>query len=181
MTTGRAMPPSATLHLISGLPCAGKTTYAEHLKKKRDAALFSLDRWLITSFGRYTLDTAGYAEHARRLYACRELVWSAAEELLRRDADVILDDGFFRRRDREHHVELARKLGARTTIHFIDTPVDLVRAQLAARNRDPGEYHFDITPEILDICLAFFETPSQDEGADLIIVRRSESGPDPSV
>jgi predicted kinase len=162
----------ATLHLISGLPCAGKSTYAAGLKDERRAALFALDRWLITSFGRYSLDVAGYAEHARRVYACRELIWSAAAELLVRGADVILDDGFFRRGDRELHVERARQLGAAAAIHFIDTPVDVLRERLDARNRDPGEFHFDITPEALDACVAFFEPPSNDEGADLIVVRR---------
>ena len=40
----------ATLHLISGLPCSGKTTYAAALGADANAALFSLDRWLITAF-----------------------------------------------------------------------------------------------------------------------------------
>jgi hypothetical protein len=161
----------ATLHLISGLPCAGKTTYAERLKAERDAALFSLDRWLITSFGRYSLESVGYIEHARRLYACRELIWSAAVELLRRHADVILDDGFFLRNDRQQHIERARQLGAGAALHFIDTPLDSLRARLIARNRDPSPYHFDIAPEAIDAFGAFFEPPSGDEGADLIVVR----------
>ena len=168
-------PRRATLHLISGLPCAGKTTYAERLAAERDAALFSLDRWLITSFGRYSLESVGYTEHARRLYACRELIWSAAAELLRRHADVILDDGFFLRNDRQQHIERARQLGAGAALHFIDTPLDCLRARLIVRNRDPGPYHFDVAAEAIDAFNAFFEPPSGDEGADLIVVR-SASG-----
>jgi predicted kinase len=165
----------ATLHLISGLPGAGKTTYAEQLTTERDAALLSLDRWLITSFGRYELATVGYGEHARRVYALRELIWSAAAELLRRDADVILDDGFFLRSDRVDHIARARALGARAAIHFLDTAVEVLRARLAARDRDPGEYRFTITPEALDGCVAFFQPPSDDEGADVIVVRGGET------
>ena len=161
----------ATLHLISGLPCAGKTTYAEQLKDESNAALFSLDRWLITSFGRYSLETVGHMEHARRLYACRELIWDAAAELLRRHADVILDDGFFLRNDRQQCIARARELGARAALHFIDTPLDTLRARLVARNRDPGAYHFDIAPEAIDTFCAFFEPPADDEGADLTVVR----------
>src|SRR5262245_19221938 len=97
------------LHLISGLPCAGKTTYAEQLKEERDAAHLCLDRWLITAYGRYPVEMVGYAEHARRVYALRELVWAAAAEFLRRGIDVILDDGFFRRHDRETHIARARQ------------------------------------------------------------------------
>ena len=167
----------ATLHLISGLPCAGKTTYAERLKAQRDAALFSLDRWLITSFGRYSLDAVGHLEHARRLYACRELIWEVAVELLRRQAEVILDDGFFLRNDRQQHIARARELGVGTAIHFIDTPLDTLRARLVARNRSPGAYHFDLSPEAITTFDAFFEPPSDDEGADVIVVRLPASTP----
>jgi predicted kinase len=41
-----------TVHLISGLPCSGKTTYAVGLKADANCVLFTLDRWLITLFGR---------------------------------------------------------------------------------------------------------------------------------
>ena len=164
-------PRRATLHLIAGLPCAGKTTYAERLAAQRDAVLFSLDRWLITSFGRYSLEAVGHMEHARRLYACRELIWDVAAELLRRQADVILDDGFFLRNDREQHIARAHAMGAGTALHFIDTPLDILRVRLAARNRSPGAFHFDIAPEDIATFAAFFEPPSDDEGAELIVVR----------
>jgi len=165
----------ATLHLIAGLPCAGKTTYAERLQEQRDAVLFSLDRWLITQFGRYAIETVGHMEHARRLYACRELIWDVGAELLRRHADVILDDGFFLRNDREQHIARAHELGALAEIHFIDTPLDIVRARLIARNRASGEFHFDITPDAIATFVAIFQVPSADEGAELIVVRDSAS------
>jgi predicted kinase len=161
----------ATLHLISGLPCAGKTTYASRLKDERDAVCLSLDRWLLTCFGRYVVDGVGFAEHSRRVYACRELIWSVAVEFLRRKADVILDDGFFLQRDRRYYVGLAREIGADVAIHFVDTPLEKVRAHVVARNRNPGEYHFAITTDVLEGCVAFFERPSADEGAELIVVR----------
>ncbi len=113
-------------------------------------------------------------EHARRLYACRELIWDVAAELLRRHSDVILDDGFFLRNDREQHIARAHQLGAAATLHFIDTPLDTLIARLAARNRAPGAFHFDIAPEEIATFKAFFQPPSPDEGADLIVVRDSD-------
>jgi predicted kinase len=161
----------ATLHLISGMPCAGKTTYAARLKNERDAVHLVLDRWLITAFGRYPLEVVGQVEHARRVYSCRDLIWHVAEEFLRRGVDVILDDGFFLRSDRRDHAARARKLGSATAIHFIDTPLEVLRTRLVARNRDPGEYHFEIAPEALDIIATLYEPPADDEGAALVVVR----------
>jgi predicted kinase len=87
-------------HLVSGLPCSGKTTYANGLRADLDSVAFSLDRWLITAFGLYAIADVGHEEHVRRVLACRELIWDAASEFLRRGVDVILDDGFFLRENR---------------------------------------------------------------------------------
>src|SRR5258708_33036622 len=86
-----------TAHLISGLPCSGKTTYATRLRADVNGVLFSLDRWLITLFGSYSIDAVGYEEHVRRVLACRELIWEVASEFLRRDDDGGCDDGLFLR------------------------------------------------------------------------------------
>jgi predicted kinase len=159
-----------TLHIISGLPCSGKTTYALRLRAERNAVLFCLDRWLITVFGRYVLAEVGQDEHTRRVLACRELIWESASELLARHVDVILDDGFFYREHRMRHVALAAEVGAATTIHFIDTPLDLVVRRLKRRNADLPRFNFHIDPATLQGFLAMIERPSADEGAEVVVV-----------
>lgn len=161
----------ATLHLISGLPCSGKTTYAMALRADANAVLFSLDRWLITAFGRYDIAAVGHEEHTRRVLACRELIWDAAAELLRRAADVILDDGFFLRHHRVRHAGLAAAIGANVRIHYIDTPVDVIRRRLETRNAALPAFNFYIDPGTLAGFSALFEVPSSDEGADVVIVK----------
>jgi len=167
------MPKTGTLHLISGLPGAGKSTYSVRLKEEHQAAHLSLDWWLITLFGRYSIDVAGHVEHGRRVYACRDVMWSVASEFLRRGADVILDDGFFRRADRARFIAAARDLGAGAVIHFLDTPAQLLRERLATRNLAPADHQFEITQETLEVCIAVYEPPSQDEAAEIIAVRTS--------
>ena len=161
----------ATAHLISGLPCSGKTTYATGLRADANCVLFSLDRWLITSFGRYSMRQVGHEEHTRRVLACRELIWDSASEFLRRSVDVILDDGFFLRENRVRYVELSNAAGARAKIHFMDTAVSVIRARLEERNAKLPRYNFHIDSETLVGFLGLFEVPSDHEGAEIVVVQ----------
>lgn len=165
----------ATAHLISGLPCSGKTTYAHALRADANCVLFSLDRWLITSFGRYSIADVGHGEHTRRVLACRELIWESAAEFLRRSVDVILDDGFFLRQNRIQYVTLAAAAGARTKIHFIDTPITTIRPRLTERNAHLPRYNFHIDPGMLIGFAGLFEVPTEDEGAELVVVRGADA------
>jgi predicted kinase len=162
----------AALHLISGLPGSGKTTYALRLRQERDAVLCSLDRWLITLFGRYALPAVGLDEHTRRVLACRELIWESAREFLLRNVDVILDDGFFYREHRMHQVALATAAGSDALIHYVKTPLDIVRARLERRNADLPRFNFHIDPSVLDGFLSLYQEPSADEGAEVVTVAR---------
>jgi predicted kinase len=166
----------STLHLISGLPCSGKTTYATGLRADANAVLFSLDRWLITAFGRYEIAPVGQEEHTRRVLACRELIWNSASELLRRSVDVILDDGFFLRHHRVRHIARAAAIGATSKIHYIDTPLETIRARLEARNALLPPFNFHIDPATLAGFSALFEIPSSTEGADVAVIS-DPSGP----
>ena len=159
-----------TLHLVAGLPCAGKSTYALALGARTGGVVFSLDRWLITLYGRYSIASIGYDEHVRRVLACRELIWEAASELLHRSADVILDDGFFLRENRMRAIAMARAAGAMATIHFVDTPEREIRSRLAERNAHLPPHNFHIDPKLLDTFVRMFELPSEDEGARVIVV-----------
>jgi predicted kinase len=160
-----------TAHLISGLPCAGKSTYAQQLQLRTGAVVFTLDRFLITMFGRYEVPDVGGEGHVRRVLACREVIWMSAEKLLALGSDVILDDGYFRRDDRRQVVDAAVALGATAKIHFIDTPLDDIRKRLADRNQNLPVYNFAIEPKTLEGCVRLFETPSDADAAEVIVVQ----------
>ena len=159
------------VHLISGLPGAGKSTYAQQLQLRTGAMVFTLDRFLITMFGRYEVPDVGGEEHVRRVLACREVIWMSAEKLLVHGSDVILDDGYFVRAHRRKVIDAAAALGAAAKIHFIDTPVDEIRRRLADRNQHLPVYNFAIEPETLEGCLRLFETPSDADAAEVVVVQ----------
>ena len=161
----------STAHLSCGLPCSGKTTYAHGVHADLDSVLFSLDRWLITVFGRYSLATVGHEEHTRRVLACRDLTWGQSAELLRRSVDVILDDGFFLRENHIRCIEAARAVGAVAKIHFLDTPVAVLGPRFRARNASLPRHNFAIDPETRLGFVGLFEPPSAQEGATLVVTQ----------
>ena len=160
----------ATAHLISGLPCSGKTTYSKALQANTDGVHFSLDYWLITAFGSYTIESVGHEEHVRRVVACRELIWHSASALLVRGVDVILDDGFFFEENRRHYIKLAAQLGARAKTHYLRASIDALRVRIEQRNARLPKFNFRIDPATLDVFVGLFETPSPEEGAQLVVV-----------
>lgn len=159
-----------TAHLISGLPCSGKTTYSKALRSDINSVHFSLDYWLITAFGTYSIESVGHEEHVRRVLASRELIWQSATSLLVRGVDVILDDGFFFRDNRKQHIDLAHALGADARTHYLSTPVDMLRVRIELRNARLPKYNFRIDPDMLEVFIDLFETPSIDEGAQLTMI-----------
>jgi hypothetical protein len=158
------------LHLITGLPCAGKTTYSVKFKAETAGVHLSLDHWLITSFGRYSIDETGHDGHLSRVIACRKLIQDVASELLQRNVDVILDDGFFLRENRVQYSDFAASLGVKTKTHFLDTPKDIIRSRVAQRNATLPQFNFKIGPAMLEWFFDVFEKPSATEGPELVVV-----------
>ena len=160
----------ATVHLICGLRCAGKSTYSKTLKTVTNGVHFTLDYWLITAFGPYDIEEAGYDEHVRRVVAGRKLIWDVTTEFLVRGVDVILDDGFFFSRHRVQYAEMAKELKAATKVHYIDTPMDIIRSRLVQRNRALPEYNFRIDPNRIEDFSRTFEVPTPHEGMEIVVV-----------
>lgn len=165
----------ATLHLICGLPSAGKTTYSASLSATTTGVHFELDHWLLTAFDRYAIDAVGNDEHLRRVIACRKLIWGVAEAFLHRNVDVILDDGFFLRAHRLHYAAMAEKIGSDVTVHFLNPPEAIIEARLKKRDHALPPGNFKIGPSLLLQFSRWFEAPSTDEGLRIIEINCSSN------
>src|SRR5437868_759318 len=104
------------LHLMCGLPGSGKTTLAKKLEKERCALRLCPDEWIVALYGE------DIARDRDRLYAVRDpveaLQWQLAEQALAREVDVILESGFWSRRERDHMRARAKELNATVELHF---------------------------------------------------------------
>jgi predicted kinase len=149
----------ATLHLMVGLPCAGKTTLALELEREHSAIRLTVDEWHLRLFGQDAEDP----EHDARHSLIESLLWEVASRALALGNDVILDFGFWAREEREDFRSRARQLGASSEVHFLDVPHDELFRRLALRNTQPSKSSFRIPEEMMKPWIAFFQKPTPDE------------------
>jgi predicted kinase len=149
----------ATLHLMVGLPCSGKTTLARKLADERSALRLTPDEWQLRLFGQDAEDP----EHDRRHTLIEAMLWEVASQALVLGTNVILDYGFWAREEREDYRARAGQLGASSEIHFLDVPADELLRRLARRNADPALTAFYIPEAMMQPWIAFFQKPTLDE------------------
>ncbi len=148
----------ATLHLMVGLPCSGKTTLARALEREHAALRLTPDEWQVRLFGQ----DASEPEHDARHSLIEALQWEVAERALALGVDVVLDFGFWAREEREDYRSRAAELGAGSEVHFLDVPGDELLRRLARRNAEPG-LAFHIPEEMMRPWIEQFEKPDADE------------------
>jgi predicted kinase len=150
----------ATLHLMVGLPCSGKTPLARKLELERSALRLTPDEWQLRLFGQ----DAEEPEHNDRHSRIEALLWDLASRALGLGMNVILDFGFWAREEREDFRARAKQLGASSEVHFLDVPEEELLRRLAVRNSQHSlETSFKIPAEMMKPWIAFFQKPTPDE------------------
>ncbi len=149
----------ATLHLMVGLPCSGKTTLAKKLEGELGALRLTPDDWHRFLYGQ----DASHPDHDERHTRIEILQWKIAATALERGLDVILDFGLWAREERDDFRDRASALGAKTKIHFLDVPFEELLRRLKLRNRDSPDVVTIIPPSKMNEYLSLFQTPDEAE------------------
>lgn len=149
----------ATLHLMVGLPCSGKTTLARQLEREHSAIRLTPDEWHVSLFGQ----DADEPEHDARHSTIEALLWGIASRALELGVNVILDYGFWAQEEREDYRLRAKHLGASSEVHFLDRPGDELLRRLVTRNAEPSEASFRISARSMKLWIASFQAPAPDE------------------
>ncbi|HXC55307.1 MAG TPA: ATP-binding protein [Rhizomicrobium sp.] len=144
-----------TLFLICGLPGSGKTTAALALERDNNAVRLAPDEWMARIVG------DGW-DHERREQV-ETVQWELAQRLLTLGLDVVLENGFWRRTERQARRAQALELGAECRLVYCDATRDELKRRLVARNADLPPDTFAVTPEQLDEMWPHFEPPREDE------------------
>lgn len=149
----------ATLHLMVGLPCSGKTTLARELEQACSALRLNADEWQIQLFGQDAEDPGHDARHS----LIEAMLWGIASRALALGTNVILDFGFWAREEREDFRSRAGQLGARSEIHFLDVPREELLRRLEHRNLQRLPTAFVISEDLMQPWISIFQRPTLDE------------------
>lgn len=149
----------STLHLMIGLPCSGKTTYARRLAKETDALLLTLDVWHLKLFG----DDVGQENHDQRHQRIEEIMWDVAKHVLEIGGDVVLDYGCWARVERDDYRKRAKACGANFKLHYMAVPYPELYRRLEKRNANLPKGVFNIPTKEMDQYLTMFQPPDKDE------------------
>ncbi len=151
----------ATVHLLCGRPGSGKTTFARELEKTHRAVRYTYDEWMIQLYGRSP-------EQFETLFnRVSKLIWRIATRNLALGTDVILDKGFWYKKDRENTRQAAAAIGAETKLYFLDAPIDVLRKRILTRSKGDQNYLW-INDQAFTEFINRFEPPSDDEDFVLI-------------
>ncbi len=165
----------ATLHLMVGLPCSGKTILARQIENEQSALRLTPDEWQVTLFGQ----DAAEPEHDARHSLIEAMLWDLAARLLVLGTSVILDYGFWAREEREDFRARAEKLGASSEVHFLDVSEEELLRRLAARNSETPPGAFRISVAMMKRYITVFQAPTarSQSGAPALFSLHMEAQP----
>ena len=158
----------ATAHLLFGYLASGKTTFAKHLEVKHKAVRFTPDEWMAHLFGDDPPEES-FPEKAEAILQLLEPLWMRCLSL---GVDVVLDYGFWARKERDEVRAIVERLGASACLYRLDCPDDEARRRVDARNQADHRSLY-IAPATYDALRRRFEPLEADEAwseADVIHV-----------
>ena len=157
----------AAVFLICGKICSGKSTLAQKLAKESSAVILSCDE-IMTLFPQPEGDEA-YAAVSEKVKAC---LLNKAAQIASCGANVILDWGFWRRKERAEISAFFAENQIPFTWYYLDIPDSAWRENIARRNARPGPSDYFVDEGLLQKCIRRFETPGEEETRGWRIVGR---------
>lgn len=137
------------------MPGSGKSTLAKKLESELPALRLTPDEWM----ARILED--GYNEEKRAVI--ESIQWEIAQQALRLGIDVILENGFWIRKERDELRDKAKVLGADTKLYYLEISKDELWRRLEKRNGGLPPNTFCVKESDLDQWINNFEVPASDE------------------
>ncbi|MDP9202031.1 MAG: AAA family ATPase [Gemmatimonadota bacterium] len=149
----------ATLYLLCGLPGSGKTTLARKLERESPALRLCPDEWMAPLFGS-DLPQGDLDAHRTPVETVQ---WDIAAAALRLGVNVVMENGFWAKAEREDFRRRADGLGARVELRYLEVPREVLWERLSRRNADLPPDTFQVTKAQFDEWWGAFEPPDSEE------------------
>ena len=151
---------TATVYILCGFIGSGKTTFAKKLEKETGAVRITKDEWLIDLFG-HDPSIPKYAEYDQII--C-EISRGMAFQFAKKGIDVIIDEGFWTKEQRNEMRKKIQSIGAKAILYYLNTPIEIIRKRMLKRNKKLTKDSFKISSEMFDNYLKQWQPLSEDEG-----------------
>lgn len=148
--------------LICGKICSGKTYYANQIKEKENAIILSIDE--------VTYDLIGNEQGEFYDKLCPKInayLMKKSVELVNIGCNVILDWGFWTKKQRNEATEYSKNKNINIEWHYVDIDDESWYKNVEERNRKvlsgKGAFDFYVDEGILKKILSKFEIPDRNE------------------
>lgn len=151
----------AKVYMTCGKICSGKTTYANKLRQKKKGVVLSVDEITLALFGQ----DAGES-HDDYVARAEVYLFEKSLDIIEVGIDVILDWGFWTKRERDDARKFYEGRNIAYEFHYIDISDEEWHRRLAKRNKAVLEN--EVSAYFVDENLAkkfetIFEKPSEEE------------------
>jgi predicted kinase len=151
-------------HIVIGFIGSGKTTFARQLEQETGAVRFTKDEWMVRLFGN-TPPKDKFEEYDNRMAS---LATDTALKCLTAGIDVIIDEGFWVKEQRDEIRGKVKDVGAIPKLYYIEVPFEIMKERTLKRSKKPPVDSYIIDEESFNHYWKLFQPPGKDEEFELI-------------
>ena len=154
----------ARLFIICGLPCSGKTTFANKLAKERNATILSLDKLVLSLFP----EEDNFQTHYKYVQRIQEVFFPLVKDLLDKGNKVVMDFPGHTQLERNKLRQIGLSVGVETDLYYLKAGADTIAGRVKKRNADPADGEYQIPDWLFKLIIDKFEEPSSNENPLII-------------
>lgn len=154
--------------VMCGKICSGKSTYAEKLKLENKAVILSVDELTLALFENQAGEKLDfYIEKLKEYFLKKSL------DIVEAGADVILDWGFWTKKERDYAREFYDSRNISYQFYYMNVGIDEWKKRILKRNQEIKTEQLEAYPidkGLLSKVEKMFEEPDREELKDMIII-----------
>lgn len=152
-------------YVICGFIGAGKTTFARKLEKETGAIRITKDEWIIKIFGNKITTDKNFEVFDKNI---TELATDIAFRILKAGKDVIIDEGFWVKSQRDEIKKKILQAGAKPILYYVESSVEKMKERVINRSKNPTKDSFEINEKMFNSYLKYWQAPDESENVKVV-------------